>query len=65
MDVQEHQDETGLYVTSPPMLLQEILSSLLECSVVDFHEQMCRWLHDNATHVLMIEKWLAACGISL
>ncbi len=59
MDVQGHLDETGLYVTSPPMLLQEILASLMECSVVDFYEQICRWLHDNATHVPMIEKWLA------
>ena len=42
MDVQECLDETGLYATSPPMLLQEILASLLECSVVDFWEQMCR-----------------------
>ncbi len=64
-DVQDCLDETGLYVTSPPMLLQEILASLMEYSVVDFHEQICRWLHDNATHVLMIEKWLAVQGISL
>ena len=58
-DVQDHLDKTGLYATSPPMLLWEILASLLECSVVDFHEQICRWLHDNAMHIPMIEKWLA------
>ncbi len=47
------------------MLLQEILASLLKSSVVDFHEQMYRWLHDNASNILMIEKWLAVRGISL
>ncbi len=65
IDVQGYLDETRLYVTSPPMPLQEILASLMECSVVDYCEQICRWLHDNATHVLMIEKWLAVQGISL
>ncbi len=64
-DVQEWLDETGLYATGPQVLLQENLSRLMECSVVDYWEQICRWLQDNAVHVPMTEKWLAVQGLNL
>ncbi len=35
-DIQEWLDETGLYATGPQVLLQENLSRLMECSVVDY-----------------------------
>ena len=47
------------------MLLQENLSRLMECSVVDYREQICQWLQDNVIHVPMIEKWLAIWGLNL
>ncbi len=58
-------EEIDMYATGPVMLIQDHLTALLQCSTVEFREQICQWMSRHVGDVGMIEKWLAVHGLSL
>ncbi len=64
-DVDACLEEVGMYALGPQVLIQNSLADLLECSVADYREQICCWLHDSAPELPMIVKWIVIRGMNL
>ena len=65
LSIQERLDKTGLQRLSDVAPIQDLLASLLQCSVVDYWQMMVDWIGFAVAHVHMIEKWLVVRELTL
>ena len=64
-NLQERLDEIGLIALTEQLPIQEHITSFLQYSVMDYHDQICQWLRQYNSDLPIIGKWLAICGLDL
>ena len=64
-DIAMQLDKTGLQKMGDVTPLQGLLADILQCTVSCYHDMIVDWIGRVASHVHMIEKWLAVRGLTL
>ena len=65
LNVPERLDKTGMMHLSEDAPLQQLFADYYSCTVQVFHDSLITWVGRYSSEVLMIEKWLAVCGLTL
>lgn len=65
LNIEERLDKTGLQRLSDTVPIQGLLADLLGCSKDEYRQMMVDWMGFAASHVHIIEKWLAVRDLIL